>query len=275
MTTNIEAASTAVIEAAIAEVSAPPKPLKDDNTPPYPDLGPTVAKFRRLASKGLANMLVSDRRAYADAIETAIRAKQRQELQRELPSHRVRCASGTDFNDGAKIHEAIRRQHRAALLAAPSQERRARKPEEWKEMYEEAMKEKRERLAAPAARPAPTAKPAPRPAAARERFVPRVIAGGKGEPAPIVTPMERKKKLSAKADAKSTRPKAGDGYAIVPMKQKGKFVVKVDRLPDGSKAMPEVVIGNQIKCRFSHRDAGYIASAAQIEKFERIISTIA
>ena len=275
MTTNIEAASAAVIEAAIAEVSAPPKPLKDDNTPPYPDLGPTVAKFRRLASKGLANMLVTDRRAYADAIETAIRAKQRQELQRELPSRRSNSASGTYHNNGAKIHAAIRQQQRAELLAYPDKVRRERKPEKWKEMYEEAMKEKRERLAAPAARPAPTAKPAPRPAAARERFVPRVITGGKDTPKPIVAPMERKAKLPAKAEAKSTRPKAAAGYAIVPMKQKGKFVVKVDRLPDGSKAMPEVVIGNQIKCRFSHRDAGYIASAAQIEKFERIISTIA
>jgi hypothetical protein len=242
-------------------------PLAPDTTPPYPDLGPTVAKFRRLASKGLAAMLVTDRRAYADAIEKAIRAKQRAELQRELPSHRVNCASGTDHNDGEKIHEAIRAKHRAKLLAAPSQERRARKPEDWKKMYREAMEEKRERESAPA----PIAKPA---AAERKPFTPRVIVGGKQPPAPIVAPMERKAKLPAKAEAKSTRPKAGAGYAIVPMKQKGKFVVKVDRLPDGSKAMPEVVIGNQIKCRFSHRDAGYIASTEQLAKFERIVGML-
>lgn len=257
-------------------------PLKTDNTPPYPELGQTVAKFRRLASKGLANMLVTDRRAYADAIETAIKAKQREEMYSGLGKINRGSPERSDPIGDARLAKLNRE-----LLAAPSKERRARTPQKWQEMYAEAMKEKIAREFAEydasegrAPKPphdygktigtGPSSRPTnPHPDSPAGRRAP------KPKPAPIVTAMERKAKLPAKAEAESTRPTAAAGYAIVPMKQKGKFVVKVDRLPDGSKAMPEVVIGNQIKCRFSHRDAGYIASAAQIEKFERIVSTIA
>ena len=47
--------------------------------PLYPDLGATVAKFRRKANQAgsVKEMLPADRRAYADAIEKAIRAKHR------------------------------------------------------------------------------------------------------------------------------------------------------------------------------------------------------
>lgn len=54
-------------------------PLEECDTPVYPDLGQSVAKFRRKAMQAgsINEMLPVDRRAYADAIEKAIRAKQR------------------------------------------------------------------------------------------------------------------------------------------------------------------------------------------------------
>lgn len=47
--------------------------------PAYPNLGATVAKFRRKAAQAgsIGEMLKADRHAYADAVEKAIRAKQR------------------------------------------------------------------------------------------------------------------------------------------------------------------------------------------------------
>jgi hypothetical protein len=107
--------------------------------PTYPDL-PSVKKYRRMGP--IADMDKATRQAYGAAVETAIRAKQRSELQRELPEHRVNCASGTNHNDGRKISAAMRAKHRAALAACPSQIRRARTPAVWQAMYEEAMAEK-------------------------------------------------------------------------------------------------------------------------------------
>jgi hypothetical protein len=114
--------------------------------PVYPDL-PAVNKHRKAARDGLALMSRDARQAYGLAVETAIRAKQRAELQRELPSHNVSCASGTNHNDGAAIHKAMQAKQRAALLAAPAQERRARKPAVWQAMYDAAMADKRKREA--------------------------------------------------------------------------------------------------------------------------------
>jgi hypothetical protein len=111
--------------------------------PVYPDLGPSVAKYRRAAKAGLASLSKAQRHAYADAIEKAIRAKQRAALQRELPSHRVSCTSGTNHNDGTAIDAAIRQQHRSALQAYVSKVRRDRTPQQWSDMYEKAMAEKR------------------------------------------------------------------------------------------------------------------------------------
>ena len=85
------------------------------------------------------------RHAYGLAVETAIRALQRSELQRELPTHNCHCASGTNHNSGAAILKAMQTKPRAALAAAPSQERRAREPHVWQRMYDEAMAEKRAR----------------------------------------------------------------------------------------------------------------------------------
>jgi|SRR6186713_2986615 hypothetical protein len=118
-----------------------------EHGPIYPDL-PACKKHRKAASNGLAAMTREARQAYGLAVETAIRAKQRSELQRELPTHNVSCASGTNHNTGAAIHKAMQAKQRAALLAAPSAERRARKPAVWQAMYDAAMADKRAREAA-------------------------------------------------------------------------------------------------------------------------------
>lgn len=117
----------------------------NDPGPAYPDLGAGVAKYRRLARHGLADLTREERHAYGEAVERAVRAKQRSELQRELPSFKPNCASGTAHNTGDAIHKAVQAQHRARTLAWPSQIRRARTRWEWEEMYERAMSEKRAR----------------------------------------------------------------------------------------------------------------------------------
>lgn len=141
----------------------------EDGGPLYPDLGPGVAKYRRMvvSAGGLMAMDKAMRHAYGEAVEKAIRAKQRSELQRELPTHAVRCASGTNHSDGADIHEAIRRRQRAALLACPAQYRRDRPDNVWREMYAEAMAEKAEHTAA-----AQKPKPAPRKRARKPPMLP-------------------------------------------------------------------------------------------------------
>jgi len=118
--------------------------------PPYPKLGETVAKFRRIN-----NPTREQRQAHGEAVEEAFRALQRRELQRELPSFKPSCASGTwhnggDYADGhanGKLGEAIRNQQETALrkpqFLSPSGPRnRARTDWEWREAYIEAMKEK-------------------------------------------------------------------------------------------------------------------------------------
>jgi hypothetical protein len=234
--------------------------------PTYPDLGPSAAKYRRMAINGLATMMVRDRRAYGEAVLTSVRSKQRQELQRELPSHPVHCPSGTNHNTGEAIIKAVQSKHRAALTAAASQERRARTPQKWREMYAEAMTEK----------------------IARE-FAEYDASEGRGltkkqkaaEPKTAIVKMVKAKALPRAVSSvvpvspscdKPATPKAG--YEIVTAMQKGKFIVKVPPLPDGSKAIPEVIISNQIKCRFSHRDGGYLATADQISRLDRILEAV-
>ncbi len=115
-----------------------------ESNPVYYDLGAGVVKFRRLANKfgSIAEMPKSDRRAYAEVVEKAIRAKQRAALVRELPSFKPNCASGTAHTTGEAIHNAVREQQRTALLAAPSAIRKARSKSEWRSMYAKAMQEK-------------------------------------------------------------------------------------------------------------------------------------
>lgn len=118
------------------------------------EIGPVYdidsAALRKCRRKPLKAMSRAERDAYASAIETAVLAAQRASLRRAgnpLPS--PNCASGTAHNTGEAIHKAVRAQHRAALLACPSQERRARTPEKWREMYDAAMAEMRGRGAEP------------------------------------------------------------------------------------------------------------------------------
>jgi hypothetical protein len=130
----------------------------EDHGPEYNIDGAALKKFRHRARKGLATMSRADRLAYAAAIEAAVLSAQRLALRRAAPSiPRPNCASGTAYTTGAAIMKAIREQHHASLLACPSQQRRARTPAQWLEMYAAAMEEKRQREAQP-----PTAKPSNR-----------------------------------------------------------------------------------------------------------------
>jgi hypothetical protein len=108
--------------------------LKEDGNPPYPTLGEGVAKYRR---RGVIC------REYGEAVLAAFRSMQRAGLRREATSLSANCASGTFHHDGEDILKAVASKHRAALAACPGVERRARKPEKWREMYEAAMAEKR------------------------------------------------------------------------------------------------------------------------------------
>jgi hypothetical protein len=110
--------------------------------PPYDVTSATLAKYRWLARQGLAALKKQERRGYGKAVEQAILAKQRSELLASLgraANPKPRCASGTPFSDGAKIHEAIKQRQRNALLSAPSQIRRWRTDAEWRQLYNEAM----------------------------------------------------------------------------------------------------------------------------------------
>jgi hypothetical protein len=92
--------------------------LPADSGPEYPrELGKDIASFRKLGRHGLRELSIMARRGYGNAVLTAIRGKQKQALQRELPSHNVHCASGTNHSTGREILKAVAAQHRAASLA--------------------------------------------------------------------------------------------------------------------------------------------------------------
>lgn len=121
--------------------------LPENQWGPFYDLdSATLKKYRRKVNGGgVMDLPVEERRAYGEAVERAVLAQQRTLLLRDLPpaNPKVNCASGTSYGDGERIHEAVRRQQASALLNCPGQIRRARTPEQWAEMYAEAMKEKR------------------------------------------------------------------------------------------------------------------------------------
>jgi hypothetical protein len=138
--------------------------------PEYPELGPAVAKWRRLAGK--RDLTPAEKRAYGDAFEASIKAKQRQALLGpDRPAIAPRCASGTWHNTPEAIESAIRQ-----ILAFPAQARRARTPEEWSALYDAAMEEKRDREAGEAVNAAALAMPTVAPpvdAEAPTPFVPQ------------------------------------------------------------------------------------------------------
>jgi hypothetical protein len=119
-------------------------PRPDDPTPIYNLNSAALAKHRRKAKEGLGTLSRTERVAYADAVESAVRASQAAQLRSHgetMP--RPNCASGTTHSCGKAIHTAVAAQQRAALLAYPAQVRKARTDAQWREMYDNAMAEKR------------------------------------------------------------------------------------------------------------------------------------
>lgn len=79
--------------------------VADYHGPAYPKLA-GLDRYRRDPDP--------DRHAYGRAVLAAIRALQRRELMRELPTHPCPCASGVWDSDGRKILAAVRAQNRRA-----------------------------------------------------------------------------------------------------------------------------------------------------------------
>jgi hypothetical protein len=111
------------------EYREPPPPFG----PVYNVEGAGLKKFRKAGIIG---------KAYGEAVLEAVRVAQRKALKGGdgPPPPRPR--------EGRAILEEIAAQHKAALAAAPARERRARKPQVWRAMYEAAMAAKRQREAA-------------------------------------------------------------------------------------------------------------------------------
>jgi hypothetical protein len=78
---------------------------KHNLNPEYPHLA-GLDRYRRDPNP--------DRHAYGQAVLSAVRALQRRELTRVLPSHPCPCASGTWASDGQEILRAVRAQNRRA-----------------------------------------------------------------------------------------------------------------------------------------------------------------
>lgn len=113
--------------------------------PEYTITSATLQKHRRAARKGgLSSMSKAERHAYGEAVEKAMLAAQLSSLRREKPSHMPNCASGTWHNTGEAIDRAIREQHRNATMNCKSRIATL-PPDKVKELYEEAMAEKRAR----------------------------------------------------------------------------------------------------------------------------------
>jgi hypothetical protein len=107
------------------------------NTPLYPNLGPAVAKHRRLNDE-----TPEGRKAYGQAVHAAIRALQRSELRRagvNRSEGRPMCASGTAHTEGKDILKAIRAQHRNATQAAANGPTFARTEDQLEADYYRAM----------------------------------------------------------------------------------------------------------------------------------------
>lgn len=203
----------------------------------YPELGPSVAKYRRIAAGvgSVAAMSREDRHAYGAAIEKRIRALQIQELHAGRPAVPDTAA---DRDVGA----TLRAQHRARLTASIGKERRERKPEKWKEMYEAAMEEKRKREAAPPV--VKVAKPA------KSRLVPVHDAA-----APSAT---------VKPPADLTVVPVGD-----PKRGPLQYIVRV-AVTDSFATF----IAERLKCRHSRTHKGFVLSEPKYQKFQQIVATL-
>jgi hypothetical protein len=118
--------------------------IEESDTAAYPALGVTVAKLRKRAADICIVHRAVARREHGLAVLEAIRKLNYQALKRELPSHNVDCASGTNHNDGAAILKALRVQHRNHCN--PDTIRTKRSIEAIESAYEAAMADKRKRL---------------------------------------------------------------------------------------------------------------------------------
>jgi hypothetical protein len=85
--------------------------IEESGIAPYPALGATVAKLRKRAADICIVHRAVARREHGQAVLEAIRKLNYRGLQRELPSHNVDCASGTNHNDGSAILKALRAKH--------------------------------------------------------------------------------------------------------------------------------------------------------------------
>jgi hypothetical protein len=111
--------------------------------PEYDIDSAALKKYRRMSKDGLHQLTWEERRAYGEAVEKAVLAKQRSFLKSHTePECKPLCASGTYHSEGEDIHKAMQAKHRAALAAAPARERRSRTPAQWQAMYDEAMQGK-------------------------------------------------------------------------------------------------------------------------------------
>jgi len=166
-----------------------------------------LRKWRKLASHG-KRLSKEQRQAYGDAVHAAVQSAQRQALRRAgNPSHPCQCASGTWHNTGEAIHNAIRAQHRADLLAYPEKARRNRTPEQWKEMYEAAMQEKKARASQPVTVTAPLPVPVPAPVIVLTPVTPTPAVPVKAVIVPTAKPAKpRKPKATAKIIEFPTKP---------------------------------------------------------------------
>lgn len=121
------------------------RPNRVDEGPEYPrDLGKDVSNFRRDAKPGLAGLSRMARRGYGNAVLAAFLRMQRTALRREKPGRDVHCASGTNYNTGEAILEAVRKQNRSAMFANLAFDQVVAN-----EKYAEAMKAKRAAMARP------------------------------------------------------------------------------------------------------------------------------
>lgn len=180
-----------------------------DHGPQYPDMGASVAKFRKLGP--ISKMDKAERQAYGTAVETKIKSLQRAALMRGTPQVR-------SFEP---IGDARVTAMRNRLIASADKERRERKPDEWKAMYDAAMKDK------------------------------------------------------AAAEHRSRQPRNEDAINgkqdFEPIKIRGRLIVKAPIWSIGTTPPAIAILRNALRCKYSYRDGGYIATPAKLEKLKQMM----
>lgn len=224
--------------------------MHPDYGPEYRSLGTGVQRYRRMAraAGSVATMDAELRREYGAVVCAAILKQQRSELQRELPSHNVDCPSGTNHNDGAKIIKAVRNRMRGQLLRCPSRIA-GLDDDKVKELYEEAMKAKRERASLPWLE-----KSEPERAVLRNE----VIAKRKTVP----TTIDEYFKVNG-IYARFYAPTSRKGFVVIQCPPIG-----------GQKSMAAVIAQRQLKGKWSAADHGYLVPPDAVERFKAIATSL-